>query len=223
MPQPFDLNGIDRAMLALNAPAAEGGVPVPRAASDGAPAPTGDELPTPEERAMYKKLLASDKAEAERYRIVRDYLRKCDAVLADPATAGSLPVQPAKLYQRYLNADERERVDSAVDLHLAALRGAGKAPAKGPAMLAPGQLTPAEKQVYDGLSSNPASARKYLVTRDFLRKCDAVLADHSKAIDLPVQPEMLVERYLSAAEKARVDEAVDLNLAALMNEASDEK
>lgn len=87
-------------------------------------------------------------------------------------------------------------------------------------MLTPGQLTAAEKQVYDGLSSNPASARKYLVTRDYLRKCDAVLADHSKAIDLPVQPEMLVERYLSAAEKARVDEAVDLNLAALMNGAS---
>lgn len=88
------------------------------------------------------------------------------------------------------------------------------------AALTPEELTPAEKKVYATLTKNPTSAQRYLITRDYLRKCEAILADPGKAISLPVQPGKLDERYLTADERARVDEAVDLNVAALISTSS---
>ncbi len=92
---------------------------------------------------------------------------------------------------------------------------AAAAPAS--ALLTPEQLTPAEKKVYGGLIATPATARKYLVTREYLRLCDAVIADPKTAIALPVQPPTFSERYLSMEERARVDQAVDLNIMALLS------
>ena len=88
------------------------------------------------------------------------------------------------------------------------------------AALTPEQLTPAEKKVYATLTKNPTAAQRYLVTRDYLRKCEAILADPSKALTLPVQPGKLDDRYLTADERAHVDEAVDLNVGALIGTSS---
>lgn len=79
--------------------------------------------------------------------------------------------------------------------------------------LTPDELTPAEKKAYAAVAANPRAAKRYLATRDWLRSCDAVHADNGKAASLPVQPEEVSERYLDAAERKRVDDAVDLSIA----------
>lgn len=115
-----DINRIAHSMNELKISAADAGLPKTPPASGQTAAQSDRDLPTPEERAKYKQLLAVNKNEAERYYITRDYLRKCNAVLADHSKAITLPDEPAKVTERFLNAAERARMDNAVDLSIAA-------------------------------------------------------------------------------------------------------
>lgn len=101
----------------------EGTVPATPAPSEPAAAPSGSDLPTPEERAMYAQLLAANKADAQSYLATRDYVRKSAAVVASPEnTKIALELKRPKNFDaKYLLAGDVATINAAVKLRLIAL------------------------------------------------------------------------------------------------------
>ena len=83
------------------------------------------------------------------------------------------------------------------------------------------QITAKEQATYAKmLETNAAQAKEYLSVRNYLSLSRQVIANPSRAIDLPVQPLSLLQprwtRHLTIDEQMIVDKAVDMNIFALV-------
>jgi hypothetical protein len=79
----------------------------------------------PNEQIIYDKMVLTDPLRAAAYRTTREYVDKCRQVVADPKRAILLPAQPERFGTSFTTAEDREVVDQAVDLSIAALLAAG--------------------------------------------------------------------------------------------------
>lgn len=73
---------------------------------------------TPAEKTAYSKLSGDD---AKHYLATRGYFKACKKVLANPASAVSLPDLPDDYDGRFVTPAEQKQVDDAMDLSFAAL------------------------------------------------------------------------------------------------------
>ncbi len=90
-------------------------------------------------------------------------------------------------------------------------------PAAGLAATLTAHLTANEQARYDKMArTDPVHAKAYHITREFVDLCRQVIADNKLALVLPVQPERFDRKYVTADEQDMVDQAVDLNVAALI-------
>ncbi len=77
--------------------------------------------------------------------------------------------------------------------------------------ITPDQLQPLEKWAYDQYAAkDPAKAAAFLAARGWVRDCEAVVLDHTKAAGLPDRPAGIEEFKLSEAEEKHVKEALEL-------------
>jgi hypothetical protein len=80
------------------------------------------------------------------------------------------------------------------------------------------QVPPAERAVYaDMLKTNRSAAQQYLDTRNYLSLSRQVVANPSFALDLMPQPDTYRPEYVTSAEQKIVDEAMKLNIAAMLS------
>lgn len=86
------------------------------------------------------------------------------------------------------------------------------------ALLTPGPLAKAEQDKYKEMKAGDESAAEsYKATREYLGMCRRVLAKPSIAIELPAKSDDYDDTYLSDAEKQVVRQAVNKNIAAIIN------
>jgi len=83
---------------------------------------SGSDLPTPEERAKYEQLLATNKADAANYLITRDYVRRArEVVESGGAGARNFPGKPKGFSSQYLSANDKDKINEAVKLSIEAM------------------------------------------------------------------------------------------------------
>lgn len=76
-------------------------------------------------------------------------------------------------------------------------------------------LSPAEKQVYQGLA--PDAQKSYSDTREYLHTAQYIVKNPKSALTFPDQPKDFDPTYVSKDEQATIDKALDLNIAAMIN------
>jgi hypothetical protein len=80
------------------------------------------------------------------------------------------------------------------------------------------QIPPNERTVYsDMLKTKPAAAKEYLATREYLSMCRQVVANPQLAINLVPEPDNYRPDYVTSAEQKVVDQAINLNIAAMLS------
>lgn len=71
------------------------------------------------------------------------------------------------------------------------------------------QVPPQERAKYmDMLQTNPAAAKAYLITREYLSVCRQVVANPKLASDLPDQPDGVDWKYFTSADIKVVKDAI---------------
>jgi hypothetical protein len=77
------------------------------------------------------------------------------------------------------------------------------------------QVPAAERAVYlDMQKADPATAKKYLATREYVSQCQQVVANPKLAIDAPDEPDDFDQKYITKAEVKIITDAARLGLAA---------
>ena len=80
------------------------------------------------------------------------------------------------------------------------------------------QIPAAERAVYEAmLKTNRTAAQEYLDTRNYLSLCRQVVANPSRALDLAAQPTTYRPQYVTSEEQKIVDQAIRLNIAAMLS------
>jgi hypothetical protein len=85
----------------------------------------------------------------------------------------------------------------------------------GAAVSARAALTPAEKQVSQGLA--PEAQKGYADTREYVHAAQKVAKGQASALSLPDEPKDFDATYVTADEQKAIDKALDLNIAAMIN------
>jgi hypothetical protein len=75
---------------------------------------------TPEEQGVYATV-KSNPAAAQNFLVTREYVRQARAVVGNPAAAASFPAQPKGFSTRYLLAGDKDAINEAVSLSVAAM------------------------------------------------------------------------------------------------------
>lgn len=83
--------------------------------------------------------------------------------------------------------------------------------------LSPSQLTPQEQKRYEAIKGDPAAAESFLVTRDYVRKAQAIVKGQMAAATLPDEPDQFESKYLFPGESATLKQAIRLALAAYID------
>lgn len=79
-------------------------------------------------------------------------------------------------------------------------------------------LSPKEHRIYNEIMTiNPAAARRYLATRNYLSMCRQVNANHKLAINLTYEPDSYDKKYVTKSEQKIVSDAITLNIAAMLS------
>ncbi len=171
-----------------------------------------------EERAQYQKLLGSDKAAAESYRVTREYVAKAKAVVDGGGKgAADFPGKPKGFASKNLSADGKDK--DAINAAVQFVIGSPTAPAAPGALSGESLPTAEERAKYKKLAAtDKAEAESYLATRDYVRKAKAVVDGGGKgAKDFPSKPKGFGSRHLSAdgKDKAAINAAVQLSIQAI--------
>ena len=77
------------------------------------------------------------------------------------------------------------------------------------------QVPPNERATYEEmLKTNPAAAKEYLITREYVSQCRQVVENPNLANDLPDEPDDFNSRYVSKDEGKMMKKAIQLALTA---------
>src|ERR1700674_2325293 len=77
------------------------------------------------------------------------------------------------------------------------------------------QVPASERAVYlDMLKTDPAAAKKYLITREYVSQCRQVVASPNLAIDLPNEPDGVDWKYITKADQKILKDAVGKSIEA---------
>jgi hypothetical protein len=80
------------------------------------------------------------------------------------------------------------------------------------------QVPVSEQKVYaDMLKTNPAAAKAYLVTREYVSQCRQVFENPRFALDLPDEPDGFEPKYVTKIEINMMNKAVQAAFAAWMD------
>jgi hypothetical protein len=86
------------------------------------------------------------------------------------------------------------------------------------------QVPATERAVYTNmLKTNPAAAKAYLITREYVSQCRQVVANPQLAIDLPDEPDGFDPKYVTKAEFKMMNEAVQQAFAAFLDKKNRKK
>lgn len=91
------------------------------------------------------------------------------------------------------------------------------------ASLKPQVPVPEQKIYADMLKSNPAVAKTYLITREYVSQCRQVVENPQFAIDLPDEPDGFDPKYVTKAELKMMNKAVQLAFAAFLDKKNGKK
>ena len=167
---------------------------------------------TPSELATYQSL-GNDPTAQMSFRDTRAFLRLCGQVEAGTLPPDDLPFEPRDYDKHYVSASEQHIVDDAIYKNVDALTGiSGPTPAQRNSSvqivpLAPSNMTPAERAMYQGLGNEPAAEMSFRDTRAYLRLCRQAEAGKLPVKNLPTEPGDYDKRFLSPSELRIVNDA----------------
>jgi hypothetical protein len=88
--------------------------------------------------------------------------------------------------------------------------------------MSPSDLKPTlsadESARYESLKSDSAKAQSFLITRDYVRKCKAVVDGAADPNSLPDQPDEFDDHYTSSDERKMMSKAIQLAISAFIEE-----